>query len=284
MNGKNVPTKRPTSNLMPVQRSISSSSISSTASHKSQPDYLTSTSAAVSKESIRADATPSSCLFSANLVFMEKQNHKGSALVQQASIGLVNIATSKFPQKDAVLKRKNSQPCTKVQMDSSGESSQDVDSIYPASTCSPPATSSAQQVKELSQAAGNIISYKNSNNLNNTFSKRRQPLRRGKWTMEEEEYVARAIKDFNSGYLKAPPGATLRSYLSEKLNCDPMRITKKFTGDACIGKVSKLCLIWICFFLSQGQFTPLLTSSALREFSILLFGARKMQPRLIKHR
>lgn len=61
-------------------------------------------------------------------------------------------------------------------------------------------------------------------------------LRRGKWTVEEETYVARVIQDFNSGFLNAPAGTTLRSYLSEKLQCDPMRITKKFTGDSCIGK------------------------------------------------
>lgn len=61
-------------------------------------------------------------------------------------------------------------------------------------------------------------------------------LRRGKWTIEEESYVARVIQDFNSGYLNAPAGTTLRSYLSDKLHCDPMRITKKFTGDSCIGK------------------------------------------------
>ena len=41
---------------------------------------------------------------------------------------------------------------------------------------------------------------------------------------------------FGTGVLSAPPGTTLRNYLSEKLNCDPMRITKKFTGDASIGK------------------------------------------------
>lgn len=49
-------------------------------------------------------------------------------------------------------------------------------------------------------------------------------LRRGKWTVEEEAYVARVIQDFNSGYLDAPAGTTLRSYLSEKLQCDPMRV------------------------------------------------------------
>jgi hypothetical protein len=66
--------------------------------------------------------------------------------------------------------------------------------------------------------------------------KSKNPLRRGKWTVEEEGYVARVIQDFNSGFLDAPAGTTLRTYLSEKLQCDPMRITKKFTGEACIGK------------------------------------------------
>ena len=61
-------------------------------------------------------------------------------------------------------------------------------------------------------------------------------LRRGKWTVEEEAYVARVIQDFDSGFLNAPFGTNLRSYLSDKLQCGPMRITKKFTGDACIGK------------------------------------------------
>ena len=62
------------------------------------------------------------------------------------------------------------------------------------------------------------------------------PLRRGKWTPEEEAYVARIIQEFNSGYLNAPAGTTLRTYLSKKLHCDPMRITKKFQGELAIGK------------------------------------------------
>lgn len=79
------------------------------------------------------------------------------------------------------------------------------------------------------------LSSSSTSSSNNKLSPH-APLRRGKWTMEEEAYVARVIQDFNSGFLSAPPGTTLRSYLSEKLHCDPMRITKKFTGDSCIGK------------------------------------------------
>ena len=46
--------------------------------------------------------------------------------------------------------------------------------------------------------------------------------------------MERVIRDFNGGLLTdAAPGTTLRSYLSDRLNCAPMRITKKFTGGAC---------------------------------------------------
>lgn len=63
------------------------------------------------------------------------------------------------------------------------------------------------------------------------------PLRRGKWTPEEEVYVDKIIQCFNDGTLQAPPGVTLRAYLSKQLHCDPMRITKKFSGTTSIGKV-----------------------------------------------
>lgn len=67
----------------------------------------------------------------------------------------------------------------------------------------------------------------------NSFS---VPLRKGKWTPEEEAFTTCIINDFTKGFLPLAPGTTLRSYLSEKLNCDPMRITKKFAGASCIGK------------------------------------------------
>lgn len=54
--------------------------------------------------------------------------------------------------------------------------------------------------------------------------------------VEEEEYTSRSIHYFSTGLLTLPEGATLRSYLADKLNCDPMRITKKFTGACCLGR------------------------------------------------
>lgn len=62
-------------------------------------------------------------------------------------------------------------------------------------------------------------------------------LRRGKWTPEEESYANRLIYEFKLGLLPLTDGTTLRTFLSKLLNCDPMRISKKFVGQNCIGKV-----------------------------------------------
>jgi hypothetical protein len=54
--------------------------------------------------------------------------------------------------------------------------------------------------------------------------------------VEEEEYTSRIIHHFSTGLLTLPEGTTLRSYLADRLNCDPMRITKKFIGACCLGR------------------------------------------------
>jgi hypothetical protein len=59
--------------------------------------------------------------------------------------------------------------------------------------------------------------------------------RKGKWTVEEYEYTTRIIELFNGGLLELPEGVTLRAHLARKLSCDPMRITKKFSGASCLG-------------------------------------------------
>ncbi|DAZ97742.1 TPA: hypothetical protein N0F65_009022 [Lagenidium giganteum] len=69
-----------------------------------------------------------------------------------------------------------------------------------------------------------------------TKSKARPGLRKGKWSEEESRYAARLTEYFKEGVLPIERGTMLRLYLSQKLNCEPMRITKKFTGGECIGK------------------------------------------------
>mmetsp|Transcript_18222 Transcript_18222/g.18285 ORF Transcript_18222/g.18285 Transcript_18222/m.18285 type:complete len:295 (+) Transcript_18222:71-955(+) len=55
-------------------------------------------------------------------------------------------------------------------------------------------------------------------------------LRRGKWSREEETYAEKLINAFKNGLVSpcANEGKTLRCYLAYKLNCIPMRISKKF--------------------------------------------------------
>lgn len=62
--------------------------------------------------------------------------------------------------------------------------------------------------------------------------------RSGKWSGEEETFANQLVIDFETGALTdCEDGCTLRSYLARKLNCAPMRISKKFAG-RCIGKVT----------------------------------------------
>ena len=61
--------------------------------------------------------------------------------------------------------------------------------------------------------------------------------RRGKWTIEEEEYANKLIEAFKTGSIQdCVDGCTLRSFLATKLQCAPMRISKKFAGTS-VGKL-----------------------------------------------
>jgi hypothetical protein len=62
-------------------------------------------------------------------------------------------------------------------------------------------------------------------------------LRSGKWIPEEDKYAELLIELFEKGLIAGcENGSTLRSYLSQKLHCAPMRISKKYAGKG-IGKM-----------------------------------------------
>jgi hypothetical protein len=99
-----------------------------------------------------------------------------------------------------------------------------IDGIVSATTSTTPSSSHDLEEHSSSSSSSHKI-------------QQQQNLRRGKWTIEEEAYVNRLIEEFRSGTLPIPNGITLRTFLSKLLNCDPMRISKKFVGNKCIGKV-----------------------------------------------
>ena len=53
---------------------------------------------------------------------------------------------------------------------------------------------------------------------------------------EEEAYAERLIQEFKAELLPLTDGTTLRTFLSRLLNCNPMRVSKKFVGGNCMGK------------------------------------------------
>lgn len=68
---------------------------------------------------------------------------------------------------------------------------------------------------------------------------KRHSFRAGKWTVEEEVYSEYLISLFVKGLLvDCEENTTLRAYLAEKLNCKPMRITKKYASTTYDGKAT----------------------------------------------
>ncbi|CAI5737801.1 unnamed protein product [Hyaloperonospora brassicae] len=61
--------------------------------------------------------------------------------------------------------------------------------------------------------------------------------RTGSWSYDEEVYAAALIDYFFKGVLRIAEGTTLRAFLSQRLCCNPMRISKKLASE-CIAETS----------------------------------------------
>jgi hypothetical protein len=97
-------------------------------------------------------------------------------------------------------------------------------------------SSASQYEADITTSCDISITSNSSGGGGSSKKKAPHPLRRGKWTTEEEAYANRLIGEFKNGLLPLTDGTTLRNFLSKLLNCDPMRISKKFVGNNCIGK------------------------------------------------
>jgi hypothetical protein len=148
-----------------------------------------------------------------NLASVVKQNQICSGADERRPIhAATNVPSSSDPgNTDATLNR-SSAPLMESRIDRSNSSS-----------------------SSTSDATSTLLKSKTSRQLQQP--KEKKDLRKGKWTPEEEEYASRIIYFYQNGILQLPEGVTLRSYLAERLNCDPMRITKKIAGaSCCLGK------------------------------------------------
>mmetsp|Transcript_10979 Transcript_10979/g.10990 ORF Transcript_10979/g.10990 Transcript_10979/m.10990 type:complete len:366 (-) Transcript_10979:277-1374(-) len=57
------------------------------------------------------------------------------------------------------------------------------------------------------------------------------PCRNGRWTPEEENYALKLMQKYKSMSISERKNKSMRTILAEKLNCSPMRISKKFGGN-----------------------------------------------------
>lgn len=60
-------------------------------------------------------------------------------------------------------------------------------------------------------------------------------VRKGKWSADEHKYANVMMKQFQLGALPLVDGLHLRDFIAHLLQCDPLRVTKKYAGQA-IGK------------------------------------------------
>jgi hypothetical protein len=93
---------------------------------------------------------------------------------------------------------------------------------------------------------------------------RTKKLRSGKWTSEEEAYADVLIEVFEKGHIDEKNGCTLRSFLSRRLHCAPMRISKKYAGKG-IGKMVFLSKSTISTFDGFGSAAYNASMEKLRE-------------------
>jgi len=79
---------------------------------------------------------------------------------------------------------------------------------------------------------------------------------------EEEEYATKVIHYFCLGLFTLPAGKTLRTFLADKLSCNPMRVTKRFAGASSLSReIHSSC--------DRPQFTPQEIEAARMEIESL---------------
>lgn len=102
-------------------------------------------------------------------------------------------------------------------------------------------------------ALPSLLLVSNTPNYSSQTTIGRPALRTGKWIPAEEEYARLLIELFEKGQVTdCENGSTLRSYLSSKLFCPAMRISKKFAGKG-IGKMMYLSKLNIGVTISLEQ-------------------------------
>ncbi|POM59905.1 hypothetical protein PHPALM_31299 [Phytophthora palmivora] len=79
------------------------------------------------------------------------------------------------------------------------------------------------------EPVNNVLVFRENKNRSNSCA------RKGKWSIDEHKYANLLMKQFQLGALPLADGLHLRVFMANMLQCDPLRVTKKYSGQA-IGK------------------------------------------------
>ncbi|KAG7377744.1 hypothetical protein PHYPSEUDO_011056 [Phytophthora pseudosyringae] len=79
--------------------------------------------------------------------------------------------------------------------------------------------------------------------------------RSGPWSHDEEVYAAALIDCFFKGVLDIAEGTTLRAFLSSRLSCNPMRISKKLASE-CIAEIRIPKKLGSSTYVLRAEVTP----------------------------
>ncbi len=98
----------------------------------------------------------------------------------------------------------------------------------PSMACSMACTTIPDPFLHQAASASMVVIKKEKTTTPASWHKQQALQRKGNWTAEEEIYARELIRAFQDGWVEIPDGTFLRAFLSERLNCSPMRISKKF--------------------------------------------------------
>ncbi|TMW63617.1 hypothetical protein Poli38472_002558 [Pythium oligandrum] len=84
--------------------------------------------------------------------------------------------------------------------------------------------------KEESAKTASLVNLSSDDDERSEDDTRPTARRIGNWSIEEQTYAKALIDAFLGGYMDVETGVTLRMFLSQKLSCDAMRVSKKLAS------------------------------------------------------
>ena len=119
------------------------------------------------------------------------------------------------------------------------------------------------QLRDLSQVQKKKTKVGEKRGVALLFTQDVLPYRSGRWSHEETAYAEALLGEFESGLLPLVDGTLLRVFVAAVLNCDPMRVSKKFAGRGAVK--AKLSSMGTLFFKRDLETVWMLSEEEIQQ-------------------